>query len=156
MWLRTHAAVNTIQTILVGTGYCRIPFHLTSSLLNPTHPSYPICLSHTPCLLFWTGLRQQLWAKTCLRLLKHMTDAHTHKQGRAGWSTLEVAHFPKQCTDTHRNKHVETGPLAMETCRGRSEFRKGKIIFHKNCLTHTEHLRTTLWQNRSCTHVELL
>lgn len=129
LWLRTHAAVNTIQTILVGTGHCWILFHLTSSRLNPTHPSSPICLSHTPSLLFWAGLRQWLRAKTCLRLLKRMTDTHTHartqKQGRAGWGPLDVARFPKQCTDTHthtqRHKHVKTGPLAMETCRGTSE-----------------------------------
>lgn len=129
LWLRTHAAVNTIQTILVGTGHCRIPFHLTSSLLKPTHPSSPICLSHTPWLLFWAGLRQRLWAKTCLHLLKHMTNTHT--EAGKGWvGHSRCGTLPKAMhRHTHRHKHVETGPLAMEIFRGRSEFRKGKSIF---------------------------
>ncbi len=51
----------------------------------------------------------------------HDRHTRTHTEAGKGWVGPDVARFPKQYTDTHRYKHVKTGPLAMETCRGTLE-----------------------------------
>lgn len=58
-------------------------------------------------------------------------DKHTHRSREGLGGALQMWHTSQSNaqTHTHRHKHVETGPLAMEICRGRSEFRKGKSIF---------------------------